>query len=158
MKLIFGFPQIILYHSSNRISLYQWIGVLSLIQTTPLTITLPRLARLAIIIIIGDKFANSLMLTLQTLWSVVIWTSVTLYFIILYHSSNRISLYQWIGVLSLIQTTPLTITLPRLARLAIIIIIGDKFANSLMLTLQTLWSVVIWTSVTLYFIGLGSLT
>ena len=54
--------------------------------------------------------------------------------------------------------TPLTIMLPGFAEhVTIIFLICEKFANSLVLKLQyfwqTLWSVVVWTTVTLYVMG-----
>ena len=61
-------------HLQNNISLSVEVRnwVLSLTQTTPLTIILPRFAgHVTIIFMIYNKFANSLVLTLQCLWQML---------------------------------------------------------------------------------------
>ena len=68
----------------NNISPSVEVKNLGVIFTTPLTIMLPRFAEhVTIILVICDEFANSLELRQQylwqMLWSVVVWTTVTLY-------------------------------------------------------------------------------
>ena len=70
-------------------------------------------------------------------------------------------LHQWKERIWALSLTPLTITLPRFARLAtIIFVICDEFTSSLVLTLQyfwqMLWSVVIWTTTNFYLLGSSS--